>query len=310
MHKIRIFADFKRNYEETSSQCKKNYLNVLGKELNNYPEIEFVDDDSYTHAIIINFAKPKLKPNFPKDNVLGLAFEPYEFLFEGKFRIHFSCIRSSMLNRVIEEDIRYIKANIGRYLIGLKKDLPLPFEEHYTFMWHHWPSTSPFKKQEDKPKLMSLMVSGKNYTYGHKYRRTLAEEILKTDLPIDIWGSGCGKLLDDMRVKGRFKEYEPFDDYLFTIAIENCESNDYISEKYCDPLMSNCIPLYWGAKNIDNYFGPNWGYRLTGVLEDDMDLIRRICEDPEFYRIDLSEAYNEKVKGKAFLPNFLREWCG
>ena len=36
------------------------------------------EDDDYTHAIILNTAMPKL--NIPKENVLGLACEPFEFL--------------------------------------------------------------------------------------------------------------------------------------------------------------------------------------------------------------------------------------
>ena len=47
------------------------------------PQVLFVDDDSYTHAIIINAATPKLKPEITKDKVLGLAFEPLELLCPG-----------------------------------------------------------------------------------------------------------------------------------------------------------------------------------------------------------------------------------
>jgi len=41
-------------------------------------KIVFVDDDSYIHAIVINTEMPLLR--VAKENVLGIAYEPIEFL--------------------------------------------------------------------------------------------------------------------------------------------------------------------------------------------------------------------------------------
>ena len=58
------------------------------------------------------------------------------------------------------------------------------------------------------------MVSRKNQAPGHIYRHYLVKEILKTNLPIDIWGNGCiyYKNIKDNRIKGDFKEIEPYKD--------------------------------------------------------------------------------------------------
>jgi hypothetical protein len=93
-------------------------------------------------------------------------------------------------------------------------------------------------------------------------KHALVEAILKTVLPIDIMGNGC-KLyehLKDPRVKTEFpwseinKMYEP---YKFHIAIENCTTSDYISEKVLNCFICNTMPVYWGCKNIKNYVGEN-----------------------------------------------------
>ena len=54
-------------------------------------------------------------------------------------------------------------------------------------MWH----VTPLQHIPVKMNKMSIMVSMKYQTYGHKYRHSLVTEILKKGLPIDIYGRGC-----------------------------------------------------------------------------------------------------------------------
>lgn len=35
-------------------------------------------------------------------------------------------------------------------------------------------------------------------------------------------------------------------------AMENSLSQDYVSEKVYDALIAGCVPIYWGAGNIDD----------------------------------------------------------
>ena len=58
--------------------------------------IDLVNDDSYTHVVIVNKAMPNIS-HIPKENVIGVAFEPYEFLFMN------------------QEFINYAKKYISRY---------------------------------------------------------------------------------------------------------------------------------------------------------------------------------------------------
>ena len=238
--------------------------NIRVSELHKDPDYNtayrFTLGEDYTHAIILNTAMPVL--TIPKENVIGLAFEPLIFL------------------NLTQQFIDYAQKHIGKYLIGEKKNLPPPFIEHFGYMWHITPLTAtPVKTQ-----LMSIMISHKLRTQGHQYRHTLCKRILNSKLPIDIYGNGCkyySKILDT-RFKGEFTDNEPYENYLFHIAIENGVTPHYFSEKIMNPLLCQTTPIYLGCQNIDTYF-PKTVLKLTGDIEKDMAFLTDICQNQEHY---------------------------
>lgn len=271
MIKIKIFSTFC-----SSETCKLNFEKVFNSKDNElYGEnnkIYITTEDDYTHAIILNLAMPQL--NIPKENVLGLAFEPRELL------------------NLAPEFIKYAEKTIGKYLIGNNSNLPKFFIEHFTFMWHNNPNRS--IPLEEKQSAISFVIGDKNFTPGHKYRYMLVNKILQLNLPIDIYGRGC-RLINKKynNVKGHFNNAEPYEKYLFCICIENYQSNDYFSEKFLDPLLHNCNPIYLGAKNIKNYF--NNIIQLKGNLLFDIELLKIILTNPLKY---YTETYNERNLSK------------
>lgn len=124
----------------------------------------------------------------------------------------------------------------------------------------------------------------KTHAPGHSYRHSLVSEILKTDLPIDIWGRGCNLYtqLDD-RLKGEFvgNDTRIYSNYQYHIAIENFVTPHYYSEKILNPVMYNTIPIYLGCTNISNYMGDV--LCLTGNLQEDINLLTNICNKPKEY---------------------------
>ena len=259
---IKFFSSF-----GSSEGCIEAYTRVseLVKDPLYNVKYRFTLADDYTHAILLNTAMPALKPNVPKENVIGLAFEPINFL--------------GLTIRFVD----YAKKNIGLYYIGQKADLPLPFTEHFAYMWH----TTPLAEIPTKTKNMSLMISTKMQTSGHKYRHMLCERILSSDLPIDIWGNGClyydnSNNKKDSRIKGPFESKEPYLDYRFHIAIENVQSPHYFSEKIMDPLICSTTPVYLGCENIDTYF-PKSVIHLSGDIQKDMNILTDICRNPDKY---------------------------
>ena len=262
---IKFFSSF-----GSSAGCIE--ANVRVSELHNDPAYNtayrFTLGEDYTHAIIMNTAMPVL--TIPKENVIGLAFEPLIFL------------------NLTQPFIEYAQKHIGKYLIGEKKNLPPPFIEHFGYMWHITPLTAaPVKTQ-----LMSIMISHKLRTSGHQYRHTLCKRILNSNLPIDIYGNGCKYYSNilDTRFKGEFTDNEPYENYLFHIAVENGVTPHYFSEKIMNPLLCQTTPIYLGCQNIDTYF-PKTVLKLTGDIEEDMALLTDICQNKERYlkNIDVSK---------------------
>jgi len=258
-YRIRIFSNFC-----DSNACKNVYERLCQAHLiDNYgedKEIILTNDDNYTHAIIMNTAMPPL--NIPKENVLGIAIEPPQFL--------------NITNQFIE----YAKKYIGKYFLGEKMNLPEPFREHYSYMWHN----PPLVYSPTKTNRMSIIISMKMGVSGHLYRHELVRRILDTDLPIDIYGFGSGlySKKNDSRIKGEFKELEPYESYQFHICIENFITNEYISEKLVNALLAGCTPIYSGARNVESFF-PGSVISMTNKIEEDIKLITNICREPEKY---------------------------
>jgi hypothetical protein len=255
MIKIRIFCSF-----APSDKCKDvferiNYSNecsFYGKD----KKYIFTNDDDFTHVIIMNTSMPELK--IPKENVIGLAFEPIYFL------------------GLTPEFVEYAKNHIGKYFIGDKFDLPEPFVEHFSYMWH----SRPPREIQFKNKLMSIVVSEKQFAPGHLYRHQLVQKIIELNLPIDIYGRGSRQYKYN-RVIGEFNDAEPYETYSFSICIENTICNHYFSEKVITPLMYNCMPIYLGCKNLNKYLENV--IILNGDINTDILVIMKIIENPYLY---------------------------
>ena len=263
--KVRFFSSF-CDGKEIKSIIERIFESSLIPEYNN--TIIVSDNDDYTHVIILNTAMPNIS-HIPKENVIGLAFEPPYYL--------------GLSTTFVEYASKYI----GKYFIGDKYDLPSPFMEHYSFMFHCTPlSYIPLKQNS-----MSIIISNKQSAPGHKYRHDMVKAILNTKLPIDIYGNGCFlyQNMGDSRIKGKFDHYEPYLSYSFHITIENFQTNRYFSEKIINPLLCSTVPIYLGCNHIEEYF-PDATIPLSGNIKDDMVLIHNIFLNPSKYKknIDLS----------------------
>lgn len=272
MIKIRIFSSFSEN-PQTKYTMERVFQSHLIPEYN--VRFQITDGDDFTHVLILNVAMPDNIEHIPKENVIGLAYEPPFFL------------------GLSPEFVEYARKYIGKYYIGEKYHLQEPFIEHYAYMWHcNILDYIPIKNARN---IMSIIISNKTGAPGHKYRHDIVEVILKTNLPIDIYGNGCKmyQSTGDSRIKGEFTEHEPYESYSFHIAIENYQTNHYFSEKIVNSLLCSTIPIYLGCRNIDHYFPGNI-IPLSSNLSEDISLLRSILQNPAKYQksIDVSSVKN------------------
>lgn len=295
IYKIRCFADFTTS-EGVQVEYENKCLNFVAPNLTAhygvYQSYIFTSGEDYTHVFIFNKVMPDIA-HIPKQNVIGFAHEPIPFL------------------QLTPEFIEYAQTYIGCYYLGDKGNLPTPFQEGNAFLSCYLPPVPvPSPVQPLLPsatkKFMSIMISQKYHAPGHKYRHELVQEILKTDLPIDIYGRGCifYNNIRDPRIKGDFKSEELYDGYTFTICIENYQSNHYFSEKIINPLNRNVTPLYLGCYNIHHYF-PEMYLELTGNVREDMLLLQNIYKTPDKYRRKISlEKVDNTINLIRNLPTF------
>lgn len=92
-----------------------------------------------------------------------------------------------------------------------------------------------------KSKFCCMVVSNPNSHQRIDFFKKLSQ-IIQVD-------SG-GKVLNN--VGGRVKDKMEFiSDYKFVISFENTLQDGYTTEKILEPIMKDCIPIYWGNKKIN-----------------------------------------------------------
>mgnify|MGYP001807767688 CR=1 FL=1 len=76
-------------------------------------------------------------------------------------------------------------------------------------------------------------------------------------------------------------------------ALENSLSQDYVSEKVYDGLIAGCVPIYWGAANIDDFIPHKSAiinYAELGSTEALQEELERLANN--------QTAYEEKLAWK------------
>jgi len=102
-----------------------------------------------------------------------------------------------------------------------------------------------------KNKLVSMIAANKRMCAEHIYRQ---EIIKKFSSQCDHFGRGFNEIIN--------KE-EGLKDYCFSFALENATYPNMFTEKITDCFMTGTIPIYYGIKNISDYFNPDGIITLT-----------------------------------------------
>ncbi|NDV57787.1 glycosyltransferase family 10 domain-containing protein [Bacteroides sp. 519] len=97
-----------------------------------------------------------------------------------------------------------------------------------------------------KTKNISIVTSTKRMMPGHNRRMYIIEQ-LKKDFPGQIDYYGQGHQFVDFKA-------DVLIPYKFHICMENSAIPYYWTEKFSDPLLANCIPIYLGCTNLEIYF--------------------------------------------------------
>lgn len=118
----------------------------------------------------------------------------------------------------------------------------------------------------EKNRLVSMVSSNKNFTYGHSFRLKVLNHVANK---LDIFGKGINPVdykLDCLK------------DYMFSIAVENSKHDFWFTEKLLDCFLTGTIPIYWGCPSINKFFDVNGILCFDNIQELD-ELLQEINQE-------------------------------
>ncbi|KAK9096931.1 hypothetical protein Sjap_022428 [Stephania japonica] len=161
---------------------------------------------------------------------------------------------------------------------SLSSDVPVGY-----FSWAEYDIMAPLQ-----PKTESALAAAFISNCGARNFRLQALELLeKSKIKIDSYG-GCHRNRD-----GRVDKVVALKRYKFSLAFENSNEEDYVTEKFFQSLVAGAVPVVVGAPNILD-FAPSTESLLHIKEVDDVASVAKamlhLAEDPE--------AYNRTVRWK------------
>jgi hypothetical protein len=129
-----------------------------------------------------------------------------------------------------------------------------------------------------KSKLISIIISKKNFLEGHKKRLKFLDQLLKSEVGqyIEVYGAGHKNIQDKLDAIAPYK---------YHIVLENHVEKDYWSEKLADSYLGYSIPIYYGCPNIKEYFPDDFGYEINIDNPDQsINKIKNIIACDEYYQ--------------------------
>ena len=162
-------------------------------------------------------------------------------------------------------------------------------------------STETFKKEHNK--VLSVIVSDYYRDIGHKLRidfiRELDNRAKEGKLPFELHIYGRCKSLNFHCFKKELKDGkdEGLIPYKYHFNAENMSVDNYVTEKFNDSILAECLIFYWGCPNLEDYIDSRAFVRLP---LDDIDgcisiITKAIEEDWWSQRIDIIRREKQKI---------------
>lgn len=198
----------------------------------NWEGIRFTCDpvDECDAVVVLNRVPETVSVHCAPDNVWALMQEPYvcgffEWMVEGH----------DQYKHVFTHHLKHKTAK-NKY-IRCQPAVP----------WHVNKSYDELKNIEvpDKQKSVSWITSNLTSFPGHKLRMDFLAYMHSRAFPIDLYGKGINFIED---------KWVGLLPYRYSLAIENSSGPDYWTEKLADCFLSWTVPIYYGCKNLEDYF--------------------------------------------------------
>ena len=248
--------------------------------------------DSYWIKLLQKYGKPVVRAEKNPDLIFYSVFGPYNLLpFRvSKARLVFFTGENSNPDRFADFNITFDPSESNH-------NLRMP-------LWTQQPLDPYFQMRlENKTKFCSFI-----YSHKIKLRNQLCQAIAKYKT-VDCGGDCLNNLGYKVKEKATFQKQ-----YKFDIACENSSSKGYVTEKIINAYHSHCIPIYWGAEEIEKDFNPETFINAKNFSSFN-ELVRYIAavdQDKKLYESYFNKPIFSQKWQKAFSDGgdkFYKEVC-
>ncbi|KAJ8763580.1 hypothetical protein K2173_002463 [Erythroxylum novogranatense] len=161
---------------------------------------------------------------------------------------------------------------------SLSSDVPVGY-----FSWAEYDIMAPVQPKTEKA-LAAAFISNCG---ARNFRLQALDALERSKIKIDSYGA-CHRNRD-----GKVDKVETLKRYKFSLAFENSNEEDYVTEKFFQSLVAGTIPVVVGAPNIQE-FAPAPGSILHIKNVDDVESIAKTMN----HLAGNPEAYNQSLRWK------------
>ncbi|MCW2119443.1 glycosyltransferase family 10 domain-containing protein [Flavobacterium sp. 7A] len=196
-----------------------------------WKDFTFTEEDvaECDYLVILDYPKNDISIKVNPNNIISVCLEPPNEV--SKYRQYANKKAAVIINQL----------DINKNNILSHGALPWHIDKDYDFLTA--------VKQQDlvKENKIVWITSNQQSSKGHKDRMRFLEQI--KPLPfVDLYGRGINPVDDKWEVLSQSK---------YAIAYENFQNEYYWTEKIMDCFLSHTMPIYFGCKNIGEFFPKN-----------------------------------------------------
>ena len=159
-------------------------------------------------------------------------------------------------------------------------------EKFHASTWWLEKSYDELSKLKYSKKSLISAICSKKYSWRYEYIKSVIK------LNPSIIGKG-------IPFNGKITNQERTNLYLnsnVTLSIENSCQKNYFTEKFIDPILAWCLPIYWGCPNISDFF-PEGSYRKIDI-NDPISATEMISKPITPYEIDAMHEARKLILNK------------
>lgn len=244
---VRIISDYK-NSTVQSWLKQQSILGDCSYHTNNLKVFFTTDETPSDYIILINKVNHDTSVCAPKGKVWGLQQEPFipanqkyckpfKNEFAKKPSTYQSCSKVfAFVEELLQHQGKFIPSPPFIYWLIEGGDRKLSYTDIQNL------------DISNKSKEISCIANlDKKAFAGHLQRAEFVRFLQTTPLPIEYFGGEKTHNLIPTKL-------EALQDFKYSVAIENSSTPYYFSEKITDCFLAGCMPIYYGAENIFDFF--------------------------------------------------------